>query len=88
VALAGTIGEGAGMNHDDDIHAYASIVQRPMTLEMAIEEAEQMLADAAESTIRVVLIGCTIGRASLPSRNDETLGVMHVSKVQEIARSI
>jgi glycerate kinase len=76
------------MNYDAGIHAYASIVQRPMTLEMAIEEAEQILADAAESTIRVVLIGWTIGRASLPSRNDETLGVMHVSKVQEIARSI
>jgi len=88
VALAGTIGEGAGVNYDAGIHAYASIVQRPMTLEMAIEEAEQMLADAAESTIRMVLIGWTIGRASLPLTNDETLGVMHVSKVQEIARSM
>jgi glycerate kinase len=32
VALAGTIGEGAAMNYEAGIHAYASIVQRPMTL--------------------------------------------------------
>jgi glycerate kinase len=88
VALAGTVGEGAVVNYDAGIHAYASIVQRPMTLEVAIEEAEQMLADAAESTIRMVLIGWTIGRASLLPRNDETPGAMYVSKVQKIARSL
>jgi glycerate kinase len=88
VALAGTIGEGAGVNYDAGIHAYASIVQRPMTLEVAIEEAEQMLADAAESAIRMVLIGWTIGRASLPPRMDETPGVIYASKVQKIARSL
>lgn len=86
VALAGTIGEGAGVNYDAGIHAYTSIVQRPMTLEMAIEEAEQLLADAAESTIRMVLIGWTIGRASSPPRtNNETLSVVNVTKVREIA---
>lgn len=40
VALTGTIGEGAGVNYDAGIRAYASTVLRPMTLEMAIEEAE------------------------------------------------
>ena len=88
VALAGIIGEGAGVNYDAGIHAYASIVQRPMTLEVAIEEAEQMLADAAESAIRMVLIGWTIGRASLAPRQDETPVVIYVSKVQKIARSL
>jgi glycerate kinase len=88
VALAGTVGEGAGVNYDAGIHAFASIVQRPMTLEVAIGEAEQMLTDAAESTIRMVLIGWTIGRESLLSGNDETPGVMYVSKVQKIARSL
>jgi hypothetical protein len=57
VALAGTIGEGAGVNYEAGIHAYASIVQRPMILGMAMEEAEQLLTDAAEGTIRMVLIG-------------------------------
>jgi glycerate kinase len=86
VALAGTIGEGAGVNYDAGIHAYASIVQRPMTLEMAIEEAEQLLADAAESTIRMVLIGWTIGRATTPPKDGEkTTTVENITKVQEIA---
>lgn len=41
-----------------------------MTLEMAIEEAEQLLADAAEGVIRMVLVGWTLGRAaSLPAMN-------------------
>jgi glycerate kinase len=86
VALAGTIGEGAGVNYDVGIHAYASIVQRPMTLEMAIEGAEQLLADAAESTIRMVLIGWTIGRASSPSKDSkETTADRYVTKVEKIA---
>lgn len=87
VALAGTIGEGAGVNYDAGIHAYASIVQRPMTLEMAIEEAEQLLTDAAESTIRMVLIGWTIGRASTPPKEErkEILAVPDVTKVQVVA---
>ena len=89
VALAGTIGEGADANYDAGIHAYASIVQRPMTLETAIEEAEQLLADAAESVIRMVLVGWTLGRAtSLPAMNkDETPGAICVTKVQQIAGS-
>lgn len=85
VALAGTIGEGAGVNYDAGIHAYASIVQRPMTLEMAIHEAERLLADAAESTIRMVLIGWTIGRAKTPPKEVvEASPVKNVTKVQKI----
>ena len=57
-----------------------------MTLESAIEEAEQLLADAAESAIRMVLIGWTMGRASLVSRSDdEMLGLTYATKVREIA---
>lgn len=63
VVLAGTIGEGAVVNYDAGIYAYASIVQGPTTLENAIEEAERLLANAAESTIRMILIGWIIGRA-------------------------
>jgi hypothetical protein len=60
-----------------------------MSLETAIKEAEQLLADAAESVIRMVLVGWTLGRAaSLPAMNkDETPGAIHVTKVQEMARS-
>lgn len=85
VALAGTIGEGAGTNYDAGIHAYASILQRPMTLDMAIAEAERLLMDAAESTIRMVLIGWTIGRSSmLPEKADEAFSSTSVTKIQEI----
>jgi hypothetical protein len=57
-----------------------------MTLEMAIEEAEQLLADAAESTIRMVLIGWTIGRATTPPKDGErTTHVGDITKVKEIA---
>lgn len=85
VALAGTIGEGAGTNYDAGIHAYASILQRPMTLAMAIEAAERLLADAAESTIRTILIGWTIGRSSmLHEKIDETSSTIGTTKVQEI----
>lgn len=85
VALAGTIGEGAGTNYDAGIHAYASILQRPMILAMAIEEAERLLADAAESTIRMVLIGWTIGRSSmLPEEVDKPSSSARMTKVQEI----
>jgi hypothetical protein len=57
-----------------------------MTLEMAIEEAEQLLADAAESTIRMVLIGWTIGRAMTPPKDGEkAMPAGNITKVQEIA---
>jgi len=75
VALAGTIGEGAGVNYEAEvgIHAFASICPRPMTLERAIEEAEGLLADAAEGMMRMVLVGWTIGRrfVSLSTKNTE-----------------
>lgn len=83
VALAGTIGEGAIVNYEAGIHAYASIVQRPMTLEMAVEEAEGLLIDAAESTIRMVLIGWTIGRASKPPKKEnETTAATDLTEIQ------
>jgi len=87
VALAGTIGEGAGVNYEAGIHAYASIVQGPTTLEKAIEQAEKLLADAAESTIRMVLIGWTIGRATTPPKEEEgkTLAVTNVTKVHAVS---
>jgi glycerate kinase len=85
VALAGTVGEGAGVNYEAGIHAYASIVQRPMTLDMAMEEAEQLLTDAAEGTIRMVLIGWTIGRASSPPKYEEHPTGNYITKIEEIA---
>ena len=57
VALAGTIGQGANVNYEVGIDAFASILQRPVTLETAIAEAERLLVESAESAMRMIIIG-------------------------------
>lgn len=67
IALAGTIGEGANQCYHYGIDAYASILQGPMPLERAILEAERLLTDAAETTMRMVMIGWNVCRSVSPS---------------------
>ncbi|KAF2211747.1 hypothetical protein CERZMDRAFT_121418 [Cercospora zeae-maydis SCOH1-5] len=55
IALAGTVGKGASCNYEAGIDAYASILQAPVTLQVAIEQAERLLTDAAESVTRMVM---------------------------------
>ncbi|RDW63227.1 glycerate kinase family protein [Aspergillus mulundensis] len=57
IVLAGTIGQNARVNHDVGIDAFASILQRPCTLEEAVGETERLLTEAAESAMRMVAIG-------------------------------
>ncbi|KAJ5265519.1 hypothetical protein N7505_004569 [Penicillium chrysogenum] len=57
IVLAGTIGHNARVNHDFGIDAFTSILQRPSTLEEAIEETERLLTEAAEGAMRIVAIG-------------------------------
>ncbi|OJJ63026.1 hypothetical protein ASPSYDRAFT_41718 [Aspergillus sydowii CBS 593.65] len=57
IALAGTVGQGSRVNYAAGVDAFASILQRPSTLEEAMEETEQWLAEAAEGAMRMVLIG-------------------------------
>lgn len=57
IALAGTIGEGAEANYQTGIRAFMSICSRPIALEKAIAEAEKLLAKAAESSMRMVMVG-------------------------------
>lgn len=66
IALAGTVGEGASMNYEHGIDAYASIMQCPSTLEKAIADASRLLADAAESMMRFVMIGWNVCRSISP----------------------
>lgn len=78
IALAGTVGVGARANYDAGIDAYASILQGPSTLQMAIQDAERLLTDAAESAMRMVVVGqklsgskvgpATLAPARLPGR--------------------
>ncbi|EEQ90084.2 glycerate kinase [Blastomyces dermatitidis ER-3] len=57
IALAGTVGPDAAANYLIGIDAFASIMQGPIPLEVAIADAERLLTDAAESVMRVLMLG-------------------------------
>lgn len=57
VAIVGTVGKGAAINHDYGIDAYLSILQEPCTLEDAIENAGELVTVCAEDVTRLVMIG-------------------------------
>ncbi|WP_313811887.1 glycerate kinase [Glutamicibacter sp.] len=57
LALAGSLGQGAPSVHEIGIDALASIMTLPMPLSQAVERGEQLLIDAAERTMRLVLLG-------------------------------
>lgn len=57
VALAGIIGRGARQTYEHGIGAYASIMRRPCSLEKAIGEGAKLLRNAAENTMRMLLVG-------------------------------
>lgn len=67
IALAGTVGEGAKVNYNHGIDAFASIVKSPMPLEKAIEQASPLLVDAAETMMRMVMVGWNVCRSVSPS---------------------
>jgi glycerate 2-kinase len=60
IALAGTIGEDADVNYEVGIDAFASIMQCPTSLEVAISQAERLLTESAESAMRMVMVGCSM----------------------------
>ena len=57
VAIVGTVGKGAAINHDYGIDAYLSILQEPCSLEDAIENAGELVTVCAEDVTRLVVIG-------------------------------
>lgn len=60
IVLAGSIGDNADANYDVGINAYVSILQRPSTLDEAIEETERLLVESAEGAMRIVMVGRTL----------------------------
>lgn len=60
IVLAGTVGDDAEVNYEVGIDAYASILQRPSTLDEAVEETERLLTESAENTMRMVLVGSSL----------------------------
>lgn len=64
IALAGSIGEGAGDVHEIGIDAIMGIIPVPMRLAQAIEEAEELVAAGTERALRLVLLGATFSAAA------------------------
>ena len=57
IAIAGGIAEGADAVYEAGIDAMLGIVQEPMSLEVAVEDATRLIADTAEQAARLVAIG-------------------------------
>ncbi|MBT2483310.1 MULTISPECIES: glycerate kinase [unclassified Microbacterium] len=57
LGIAGSLGQGAPDVHDIGIDAIASIITVPMPLAQAVEQGEALLRDAAERSMRMVLLG-------------------------------
>lgn len=55
--LAGSIGSGIDTLYDYGIHSVSSIMNRPMSLEEAMEQAAELLAQTAEQVLRTYLAG-------------------------------
>lgn len=57
IALAGTIGKDAGVNLDYGIDSFESILDAPCTLDSAIANASNLVTNAAERSMRLMLVG-------------------------------
>ncbi|KQU34456.1 MULTISPECIES: glycerate kinase [unclassified Rhodococcus (in: high G+C Gram-positive bacteria)] len=64
IALAGSLGRGAPAVHDVGIAAIASIITVPMPLSEAVANGERLLTDAAERTMRMILLGGAVSARS------------------------
>ncbi len=63
VAIVGTVGKDAHINHEYGIDAYVSILQSPSTLEEAIEQAPGLVTACAEDVMRLVVMGRSMALA-------------------------
>lgn len=61
IAIAGTLGERHELVYDCGIAAALPIVDAPMTLGEASERAAELIADAAERAMRMMLVGAKVG---------------------------
>lgn len=60
LGIAGSLGAGAPDVHDIGIGAIASILTVPMELEQAVDQGEALLRDAAERSMRMILLGSAL----------------------------
>ncbi|SDN27320.1 glycerate kinase family protein, partial [Allokutzneria albata] len=64
IALAGTIGAGARTNYDIGIDAFTGILDAPVPLPEAMDRAAELITDATEQTLRLVLVGAALGASA------------------------
>lgn len=57
IAIAGAVGEGARDTLRAGLQAYISVLKQPSTLDQAISEAPELIAEAAEQALRMVMAG-------------------------------
>lgn len=69
LGLAGSLGSGAPAVHDIGIDAIASILTVPMPLEDAVEQGEALLRDAAERSMRLILLGSALSARGALARS-------------------
>ena len=66
VAIVGTVGANAEINHEHGIDAFTSMLQAPCTLDEAIERAPELLTQCAEEVMRMMLVGRRLAGGGLP----------------------
>lgn len=67
IAIVGTVGKDAQINHEHGIDAYVSMLQAPCTLEEAIEDARDLVTMCAEDIMRLVMLGQDIATIAEPA---------------------
>lgn len=60
IALAGTIGPGAGSVYEAGICSVVSILDSPLTLDEAISDAKRLLVEGAERAMRTIRLGMAL----------------------------
>ncbi|MCM3322578.1 glycerate kinase family protein [Cytobacillus kochii] len=65
IAITGSIGKDAWVNYTSGIDAYMSIIQKPTSLEKAMEDAANLIADCAEAAVRQIQVGYRIAERKL-----------------------
>lgn len=65
IAIAGTLGIGAKENLKCGIDSIFSIIDKPMNLQRAFEEAKTMLTDCTENVMRTLMIGKKLSKIEL-----------------------
>ena len=60
IALAGSIGQGSDAVHAAGIDAVMGIIPVPMDLPEAVSRADELVTDATERALRLILLGAAI----------------------------